>query len=181
MAAVMSQLNSSRRPSMAFMPPLRALLAAYGDDGAALTRQRWASSEVPLRRAAVGVEAVNRARLERGRIRVIWPEGDNQSSLPQARPAESSGSAPAPGPAEPRACKSSRTAGRGPRPHLSWKSETTPRGRPPSGENAYSPRAFGWFLQFNRCSDLLDEIWGIGSPKAFRLWNDAGEPSKIVK
>lgn len=65
MAAVMSQLNSEPRPSMAFMPPLRALLAAYGDDGAALTAALGVE-EVPYGELLLGVEAVNRARLERG-------------------------------------------------------------------------------------------------------------------
>ena len=65
MAAVMSQLNSEPRPSMAFMPPLRALLAAYGDDGAALTAALGVE-EVPYGKLLLGVEAVNRARLERG-------------------------------------------------------------------------------------------------------------------
>ena len=65
MAAVMSQLNPEPRPSMAFMPPLRALLAAYGDDGAALTAALGVE-EVPYGELLLGVEAVNRARLERG-------------------------------------------------------------------------------------------------------------------
>ena len=63
MAAVMSQLNSEPRPSMAFMPPLRALLAAYGGD--ALTAALGVE-EVPYGELLLGVEAVNRARLERG-------------------------------------------------------------------------------------------------------------------
>lgn len=47
---------------MAFMPPLRALLAAYGDDGAALTAALGVE-EVPYGELLLGVEAVNRARL----------------------------------------------------------------------------------------------------------------------
>lgn len=65
MAAVMSQLNSEPRPSMAFMPPLRALLAAYGDDGAALVAA-LGIGEIPYGELLLDVAAVNRTRRERG-------------------------------------------------------------------------------------------------------------------
>lgn len=65
MAVAMSQLNSEPRPSMAFMPPLRALLAAYGADGAALMAALGVE-EVPYGELMLDVEAVNRARRERG-------------------------------------------------------------------------------------------------------------------
>lgn len=65
MAVVMSQLNSEPRPSMALMPPLRALLAAYGGDGAALA-DALGMEEVPYDDLLLSLEAVNRARRERG-------------------------------------------------------------------------------------------------------------------
>ena len=65
MAAVMSQLNSEPRPSMAFMPPLRALLAAHGDDGAALM-EALGVEEVPYGELLLDAGAVERARRERG-------------------------------------------------------------------------------------------------------------------
>ena len=65
MAAAMSQLNSEPRPSMAFMAPARALLAAYGDDGAALM-DALGMEEVPYGELLMGVEAIDRARRERG-------------------------------------------------------------------------------------------------------------------
>ena len=55
----------SPRPSMAFMAPARALLAAYGDDGAALM-DALGMEEVPYGELLMGVEAIDRARRERG-------------------------------------------------------------------------------------------------------------------
>lgn len=66
MAAVMSQLNSEPGPSMAPMLPLRALLAAYGGDGAALAGA-LGMEEVPHGKLLLAAGAVNRARRERGR------------------------------------------------------------------------------------------------------------------
>lgn len=65
MAAIMSQLNSEPRPSVAFMPPLRALLAAYGDDGAALM-EALGVEEAPYSELLLDAGAVERARRERG-------------------------------------------------------------------------------------------------------------------
>lgn len=143
MAAVMSQLNSEPRPSMAFMPPLRALLAAYGDDGAALTAALGVE-EVPYGELLLGVEAANRARLERGGGgSADLARGDNRAALPQARPA-GSGSAPA----RARGAARPNPAGRpaeAPRP-LSFlgKRRTAPRGAVRlAGKTATHRRAFG--------------------------------------
>ena len=64
-AAAMSQLNSEPRPSMAFMAPARALVAAYGEDGRALM-DALGMEEVPYDDLLLDVEAINRARRERG-------------------------------------------------------------------------------------------------------------------
>ena len=53
---------------MTFMPPLRALLAAYGDDGAALTAALGVE-EVPYGELLLGVEAVTAPGWRGGRIR----------------------------------------------------------------------------------------------------------------
>ena len=70
MAAVMPQLNSEPRPSMAFRFPLRALLAAYGGDGAA-PMEALGVEEVPHGELLLDMAAVNRARAERGAVPLI--------------------------------------------------------------------------------------------------------------
>lgn len=60
MAVAMSQLNPEPRPSMAFMPPIRALAKAYGGDGAALMAALGVE-EVPYGELLLGAGAVSRA------------------------------------------------------------------------------------------------------------------------
>lgn len=65
MAAVMSQLNSEAEALDGVHAPAARAPAAYGGDGAALTAALGVE-EVPYGELLLGVEAVNRARLERG-------------------------------------------------------------------------------------------------------------------
>ncbi len=130
MAAVMSQLNSEPRPSMAFMPPLRALLAAYGDDGAALTAALGVE-EVPYGELLLGVEAVNRARAGEGGGSADLARGTTEQPFP--RPVPLSPEAPRRGPAEPRAQIQPDGRPRPLAPYLTWGKG----GRPLAGPSGY--------------------------------------------
>ena len=64
-AVVMSQLNSEPRPSLGGLSPIRMLLAARGDEGAALL-DLLGIEEVPYESLDLTPRAVDRARAERG-------------------------------------------------------------------------------------------------------------------
>lgn len=64
-SAVMSQLNSEPRPSLAYLAPASMLPSAYGGDGRALL-DALGIEALPYGSPPLGVEAINRARGRRG-------------------------------------------------------------------------------------------------------------------
>ena len=128
MAAVMSQLNSSEAldgvhaPAAGAPPPI-------GDDGAALTAALGVE-EVPYGELLLGVEAVNRARLEGGGS-ADQPGGTTEQPFP--RPVPLSPEAPRRGPAEPRAQNPAGRPAEAPRP----RSFLGKGGRPLAGPSGY--------------------------------------------
>ena len=145
MAAVMSQLNPEPRPRWRSCP-------AVGAPGRLRRRRRRAHGRAgrrggALRRAAARRRGRQPRPAGEGADPLDLARGDNREPLSQARPAES-GSAPGGGPRS-RAPKSSRTAGRGPRPLSSWGKEDAPAG--PSGYlgKRHSPRGVRLASQFN--------------------------------